>query len=52
MSEIPLRTLVDDNDITPVINTSTDYNYYLCSHCLSPLMVWVRISIKGRCATL
>jgi len=27
------------------------YNY-LCSQCLSPLMLWVRISIRGRCTTL
>jgi hypothetical protein len=27
------------------------YNY-LCSHCLSPLMLWARISIKARCTTL
>jgi hypothetical protein len=28
------------------------YNYYLCNHCLSPLMLWVRISIVDRCTTL
>ena len=27
------------------------YNY-LCNHCLSPLMLWVRISIRARCTTL
>jgi hypothetical protein len=27
------------------------YNY-LCSQCLSPLMLWVRISIKTRCTIL
>jgi hypothetical protein len=27
------------------------YNY-LCSQCLSPLMLWVRISIRARCTTL
>ena len=27
------------------------YNY-LCNQCLSPLMVWVRISIRPRCTTL
>ena len=27
------------------------YNY-LCSQCLSPLMLWVRISIKARCTIL
>jgi len=27
------------------------YNY-LCNQCLSPLMLWVRISIKARCTTL
>ena len=27
------------------------YNY-LCNHCLSPLMLWVRILIRARCTTL
>jgi hypothetical protein len=27
------------------------YNY-VCNQCLSPLMLWVRISIRARCATL
>ena len=27
------------------------YNY-LCNQCLSPLMLWVRISIKAKCTTL
>ena len=27
------------------------YNY-LCNRCLSPLMLWVRISIRRRCTTL
>ena len=27
------------------------YNY-LCNQCLSPLMLWVRISTRARCATL
>jgi hypothetical protein len=27
------------------------YNY-LCNQCLSPLMLWVRISTRGRCTTL
>ena len=27
------------------------YNY-LCNQCLSPLMLWIRISIRARCATL
>ena len=27
------------------------YNY-LCNHCLSPLMLWVRISIRVRCTPL
>ena len=27
------------------------YNY-LCNHCLSPLMLWARISIKARCTAL
>jgi hypothetical protein len=26
--------------------------YYLCNQCLSPLMLWVRISIRARCTTL
>ena len=25
---------------------------YLCNQCLSPLMMWVRISIRARCTTL
>ena len=24
---------------------------YLCHHCLSPLMLWIRISIRARCIT-
>ena len=29
------------------------YNYqYLCNQCLSPLMLWVRISIMARCTSL
>jgi len=24
---------------------------YLCNQCLSPLMLWVRISIRARCTT-
>jgi len=27
------------------------YNY-LCNQCLSPLMVWARISIRARCTKL
>jgi len=27
-------------------------NNYLCNQCLSPLMLWVRISIRARCRTL
>jgi hypothetical protein len=27
------------------------YNY-LCNQCLSPLMLWVRISLRARCTTL
>jgi hypothetical protein len=27
-------------------------NNYLCNQCLSPLMLWVRISIRARCTTL
>jgi hypothetical protein len=30
---------------------SLNYNY-LCNQCLSPLMLWVQISIKARCTTL
>jgi len=30
---------------------SSIYNY-LCNHCLSPLMLWVPISIRARCTTL
>jgi len=34
-----------------VIYGSWIYNY-LCKQCLSPLMLWVRISIRARCTTL
>jgi len=27
------------------------YNY-LCSRCLSPLMLWVRLTLRARCTTL
>jgi len=27
------------------------YNY-ICNQCISPLMLWVRISIRPRCTTL
>jgi hypothetical protein len=30
---------------------SWSYNY-LCSQCLSPLMLWVRIPLRARCTTL
>jgi hypothetical protein len=49
MSDIPLHTLVDDYDITPVINTNNGYNYYLCTDCLT---LWVRISFRERCVAL
>ena len=28
------------------------YDNYLCNQCLSPLMLWVPISIRARCTTL
>ena len=37
--------------VVPVIYGSWIYNY-LCNQCLSPLMLWVRISIRARCTTL
>ena len=36
---------------TPLSYGSWIYNY-LCNQCLSPLMLWVRISIRARCTTL
>ena len=37
----------------PWSNGSFDLIYnYLCNPCLSPLMLWVRISIRVRCTTL
>jgi hypothetical protein len=35
----------------PWLYVSWIYNY-LCNPCLSPLMLWVRISIRARCTTL
>jgi hypothetical protein len=35
----------------PWLYESWIYNY-LCNYCLSPLMLWVRISIRARCTTL
>jgi len=35
----------------PLSYSSWMYNY-LCNLCLSPLMLWVRISIRARCTTL
>ena len=35
----------------PWLYGSWIYNY-LCNQCLSPLMLWVRISIRTRCRTL
>jgi hypothetical protein len=35
----------------PRSHDSWTYNY-LCNRCLSPLMLWVRISIRTRCTTL
>ena len=37
--------------VVVVIYASWIYNY-LCNQCLSPLMLWVRISIRARCTTL
>jgi len=37
--------------VVAVIYGSWIYNY-LCNQCLSPLMLWVWISIRARCTTL
>ena len=37
--------------VVVVIYASWIYNY-LCNQCLSPLMLWVRISTRARCTTL
>ena len=37
--------------VVVVIYASWIYNY-LCNQCLSPLMLWVRISNRARCTTL
>ena len=34
------------------ICSSSMVNLVLCNQCLSPLMLWVRISIRARCTTL
>jgi hypothetical protein len=34
----------------PLLYSSWIYNY-LCNQCLSPLMLWVQISLKARCTT-
>jgi hypothetical protein len=34
------------------LNTKFNLHLYLCNQCLSPLMLWVRISIRARCTTL
>ena len=36
---------------TPWSHGSWIYNY-VCNQCLSPLMLWIRISISARCTTL
>ena len=41
----------DQGPLWPWSYGSWIYNY-LCNHCLSPLMLWVRISIRARCTTL
>jgi hypothetical protein len=40
-----------NSDLWPWLNGSWIYNY-LCNQCLSPLMLWIRISIRVRCTTL
>ena len=34
--------------ITPLVSSNSSYNY-LCNQCLSPLMLWDRISTRARC---
>jgi hypothetical protein len=43
--------LVTEGPSWPWSYGSWNYNY-LCNQCLSPLMLWVRISIRARCTTL
>jgi len=45
------KDLLDTNIRGRRLRGTWIYNY-LCNQCLSPLMVWVRISIKARCTTL
>jgi hypothetical protein len=48
------------NDIENILKTfmSGSWTYgswiysYICNQCLSPLMLWVRISIRAKCTTL
>ena len=40
-----------DRPSWPWSHCSWIYNY-LCNQCLSPLVLWVRISIRARCTTL
>jgi len=46
-----MLTQIDQGAIVAVIDDSWIYNC-LCNQCLSPLMLWVRISIRARCTTL
>ena len=47
-----------DCSFIPYMGPSWPWSYgiwiynYLCNQCLSPLMLWVRISIRARCTTL
>ena len=40
-----------EGPVVPWPHGSWIYNY-LCNQCLSPLMLWVRISIRAKCTTL
>jgi len=45
------HSLISQGPSWPWSYGSWIYNY-LCNQCLSPLMLWVRISIRARCTTL
>ena len=46
-----LSCLINQGQSWPWLYGSWIYNY-LCNQCLSPLVLWVRISIRARCKTL
>ena len=48
---ISFSVLIIEGPPWPWSDGSWIYNY-LCNQCLSPLMLWVRISIRVRCTTL